>query len=426
MRNRSKQKVGPEDMIFVKKRADQWENEVTTKTHPPDKPIPISYGDRFIPRRFLLSACEKNLKFSTAQPIRDFLKLCSKENYWRENTFIPMINTIAEMKNGRIYSLVDPVVKSTGFLACTQYRNRRSQIGLDWPCKPRSRPCAYSDLTFDLPDYDSSFALELWDVSCTDDFCVANGKIFQMLYGDILCIEWTLSEKQIVCGTQHGTMYVLSIPELNTLKKIRKHQLPITIMRFSPTMRYLATGDSEGNIVIYDWSVCKAYFYVKSRRKLSVVFDWHPWTGVDLAISEDVPASIVILHVPSKKIVAYYQQNGNEFSINSISFSKITGELLVSTSIRDGGICSDYKVLVMSSLDRIVDILRIPDGGARFLTWSPDGTRVATTGSDETLTMWKFCPSRRTNCFKLVNGRSEGSSFETRYGNQFRKWCNLK
>ncbi|XP_075160539.1 cdc20/fizzy protein cortex isoform X1 [Haematobia irritans] len=487
MRNRSKQKVGPEDMIFVKKRADQWENEVTTKTHPPDKPIPISYGDRFIPRRFLLSACEKNLKFSTAQPIRDFLKLCSKENYWRENTFIPMINTIAEMKNGRIYSLVDPVVKSTGFLACTQYRNRRSQIGLDWPCKPRSRPCAYSDLTFDLPDYDSSFeqnlvdwssegqialsfghdiiiwqskvditmafnikcprslayspsgsflaigcksvgypTLELWDVSCTDDFCVANGKIFQMLYGDILCIEWTLSEKQIVCGTQHGTMYVLSIPELNTLKKIRKHQLPITIMRFSPTMRYLATGDSEGNIVIYDWSVCKAYFYVKSRRKLSVVFDWHPWTGVDLAISEDVPASIVILHVPSKKIVAYYQQNGNEFSINSISFSKITGELLVSTSIRDGGICSDYKVLVMSSLDRIVDILRIPDGGARFLTWSPDGTRVATTGSDETLTMWKFCPSRRTNCFKLVNGRSEGSSFETRYGNQFRKWCNLK
>lgn len=92
----------------------------------------------------------------------------------------------------------------------------------------------------------------------------------------------------------------------------------------------------------------------------------------------------------------------------------------------DGSVCNDYKVLVMSSLDRIVDILRIPDGGARFLTWSPDGTKVATTGSDETLTMWKFCPTRRTNYFKRLNGPKESRSIETKYGNQFRKWCNLK
>uniref|UniRef100_A0A1I8Q0Z1 WD repeat-containing protein 55 homolog n=2 Tax=Stomoxys calcitrans TaxID=35570 RepID=A0A1I8Q0Z1_STOCA len=158
-------------------------------------------------------------------------------------------------------------------------------------------------------------ALELWDVSCTDDFSVVSGKIFHKKYGDVLCIEWTVSE-------------------LNTLKKIRKHHLPITIIRFSPNMRYLAAGDAEGNIVVYNWSMCTPYLFVKSRRKLSVVFDWHPWTGVDLAISEDVPASIVLLHVPSKRIVAYYQQNNKKFSINSISFSKVTGELLVSTSVR--------------------------------------------------------------------------------------------
>lgn len=79
-------------------------------------------------------------------------------------------------------------------------------------------------------------------------------------------------------------MYVLSVPTMNTIKKIRKHNLPITIIRFAPTMRYLATGDSEGNIVIYNWNMCSVYLYVRSRRKLNVVFDWHPWTGVDLAI----------------------------------------------------------------------------------------------------------------------------------------------
>lgn len=67
-----------------------------------------------------------------------------------------MLNIITEMTDSRIYSLVDPVVKSTGFIARTRCRERGHKIGLDWPCKPRAKPCAYSDITFDLPDYDSS------------------------------------------------------------------------------------------------------------------------------------------------------------------------------------------------------------------------------------------------------------------------------
>lgn len=126
--------------------------------------------------------------------------------------------------------------------------------------------------------------IEMWDVSCVDDFTAVSGKIFHSKYSDVLCIEWAASGKQLVCGTRYGTMYVLSVPELSTIKKIRKHLLPVTIIRFSPTMRYLASGDSEGNVVIYNWNMCTVYLYVKSRRKLNVVFDWHPWTGVDLAI----------------------------------------------------------------------------------------------------------------------------------------------
>ncbi|XP_073837958.1 cdc20/fizzy protein cortex [Musca autumnalis] len=472
----------------VQKRTDQWENEVIEKNLPPDKHIPFSYGDRFIPRRFLLSTCERNLKLAPSKPPRDVLQLCTSVNYWRENAFIPMMNVINQMNDDRIYSLADPAVKSAGSMTRIKCRERNPcKIGLDWPCKPRHKPCAYSDITFDLPDYNTnceqnlvdwstkgqialSFgqdviiwqskeditmafniqcpsslafspsgeflaigckclnfpALELWDVARTDDFSIFCGKVFNLWYGDVLCIEWNTTGTQIVCGTRFGTIYVLSVPELFTIKKLQKYHLPITILRFSPTMRYLATGDAEGNIVIYNSNMYTEYLSVKSRRKLNVVFDWHPWTGVDLAISEDVPASIVLLHVPSKKIVAYYQQNGRKFAINSISFSKITGELLVSTSSQDGGLCNDYKVLVMSSLDRIVDILRIPDGGARFLTWSPDGTRVATTGSDETLTMWKFCPDSSPNYFRRLNGPKDSTTLENKYGNQFRKWYNIK
>lgn len=121
-------------------------------------------------------------------------------------------------------------------------------------------------------------------MSRSKNFSVASGKVFSLKHVDILCIQWSLSGKQLVCGTRSGYIYVLSVPDLNTIKKLRQHNLPITLLRFSPTMRYLASGDSEGNIFIYNWSTCSVYLYVGSKRKLKVFFDWHPWTGVDLAI----------------------------------------------------------------------------------------------------------------------------------------------
>ncbi|TMW47318.1 hypothetical protein DOY81_007598, partial [Sarcophaga bullata] len=458
------------------------------KIYPPDKLIPSFYGDRFIPRRLFLKDCEKNLKFSVKKPITDVFSLSANYGYWRTNTFLPAINFTLEMTQNRILKLMDPIVKSTCCLVRTRFREckHKNNMEFDWPCRPRSKPSASIDTTFDLPDYDSrcdqnlvdwstrgqiavSFGhdviiwqskeditmafeikcpsslaynpngellaigcksceypvLELWDVSCSQDFCIISGRVFSLKHGAVQCIEWTLSGKQIVCGTSNGSIYVLSVPDMNTIKKIRKRNLPITIARFSPNMRYLATGDSEGNIYIYNWNTCSVYLYVRSKRKLNIIFDWHPWTGVDLAISTDLPASIMLLHVPTKKIVAYYQQNGSKISINCISFSKLTGELLVSISNQDGTVCSDYKVVVLSSLDRMVDILRIPDGGARFLMWSPDGTRVATTGNDETLTMWNFYSAKKSKFFGKLNGAKEKTSMESKFGNQFLRWCNL-
>lgn len=109
-------------------------------------------------------------------------------------------------------------------------------------------------------------------------------KDFHQKYGNILSIEWSKSGKEIVCGTQKGTLFVLTVPELKILHKIEKHHLPVTIVKFSPTMRFLACGDTEGNISIYNCDSYNLYCDVKSHRKQKISFDWHPWNGIDLAI----------------------------------------------------------------------------------------------------------------------------------------------
>lgn len=80
----------------------------------------------------------------------------------------------------------------------------------------------------------------------------------------------------------------------------------------------------------------------------------------------------------------------------------------------------------MSSLDRVVDMLKVADGGARFLMWSPDGTRVATINNDEDLSFWNFFSVRKPKYFKVLNGTKEDKSVESKFGPQFRKWNFLK
>lgn len=64
-----------------------------------------------------------------------------------------------EMTQDRILQLMDPVVYSTGYVLSSRCRrdpNKNNWFLYDWPCKPRSKPSASLDTTFDLPDYDSS------------------------------------------------------------------------------------------------------------------------------------------------------------------------------------------------------------------------------------------------------------------------------
>lgn len=62
------------------------------------------------------------------------------------------------MTHDRILGLMDPVVKSTGLILRTHCRdiNEKNWFLYDWPCRPRSKPSASLDSTFDLPEHDSS------------------------------------------------------------------------------------------------------------------------------------------------------------------------------------------------------------------------------------------------------------------------------
>lgn len=370
--------------------------------------------------------------------------------------------------------------------------------GFDWPCVPRSKFLACADTTHDLPHLDihteihridwsvtgqiaASFeqelvlwtlsldltlsykfrnsgsiaycpkgkflaialrkfdytALELWDISSKTDLYMHESFFFSKKNAVIMCIEWGRKGNVIACGLSSGAVHLFSSPDLCEIKHLWHHHHAVFMIKFSPNMRYLATSDIEGNIYVYNYPDCDVHVVLRSKRKLRVVIDWHPWNGTDLAISENSPASIVILHVPSREIVAYYQRKDKKIEIDFITFNKLTAELLVSYSFKDDDGCMSSEILVMSSLDCVVDVLRVPECSVRFMMWSPTGMQLATTGNDETLTIWNFLTKRSKNykgqpivgkTKKNIHADAMKMKFGLKLGNgsELKKWTNIR
>ncbi|XP_067643669.1 protein cortex isoform X2 [Eurosta solidaginis] len=466
----------------LKKRGSQWENEVLKILRSPFNNFSLYYGDRFIPRRNSFKTLNKNLKLVNTNIERDVLKVLFDSNYWRQYSLKIAINKTLELEEERILQLSERTLKKSDRhtkFPCFDY---------DWHCIPRSKPLAFAETTHDSPGFDSTFdpnmvdwsvneqivasfgqdviiwkrcddvtmlfnvksikslafspagtflaigcktnefpVLELWEVGLSTKFLILNGKVFSSVHGEVHSIVWSHNSTQVICGTGLGCLYVLSVPDLNVMKKVRRHKMPIERIKLSPNRGYLASGDTCGDIVVYNWPSCDVYFVVRSKRKLNTDFDWHPWNGDDLIIAETVPASIVVLHVPSKEIVAYYQRMDRRIVINYLTFSKITAELLVSVCMAADDGRWDFKILVMASLNRVVDLINIPGSGARFVVWSPDGTKLATCGNDETLTIWNFRPENKPNhSITETQTKPNCSSWKSEFGKVFDSCTCLK
>lgn len=445
-------KTSKPKLLSVRKRESTRSNEILI---PPKSTRLLSFlasGDRFIPRRNRGHTVEENQKYyNEDDEITDILVSDLPTSYWRTPNLKLVLNEVFGIKNRRILSFsdvnVNDGISSTWHSAELIYGKRNS---MDWACTPRNKPLALVDTTHDLPGFENyadlnvidwsrtgqiaaSFGSELvlWNpnndltavFNCDDSKAVAYspkgnllavgcrkkqwavielwslgpkvyiecGHVFDKPDEDVVVIEWENTAKTLVCGTELGNIYVFKIPSFQLAKKIDRYDLAVFSMKFSPNFNYLATCDVEGNIFIWDWDTWSVHCALRSQRKLRAVMSWHPWTSEDLAISEDMPASIVILHVPTKKIVAYYQRRDYNCLIDYISFSKVSGELVVSYSTKSSE-QDTFKsgIIVLSSLDRIVDQLSITCSHVRFMKWSPDGMQLATAGTDETLAIWNF------------------------------------
>lgn len=150
------------------------------------------------------------------------------------------------------------------------------------------------------------------------------------------------------------------------------HSEAVVEIKFSAKYQYLATLDDSYTLCIWYWDGMTLESKFVTTKESEVRFEWHPWKVNELVVAETLPAKLSVIDVSTRKVIASYTKllNIEKVCITAISFNKLTAELLVSLWYK---VTKKSEILVLSSMDRVVDVLEAHDRMVFYLIWSPNG-----------------------------------------------------
>lgn len=443
----------------LKKRA-QYENEVI-KYKSTIEQMPISYGDRFIPRRHFHTRMHSRKCLNSDE--NDIFCIKDEPFYWRQHNYrisIGMQLNVNANDVGNLLNFHDTTPQGICELSFNENPTKlefevaiRNIEELDWPCKPRSKPLSYSESTHEMPGFDEyrngynivdwsrsgqiaagfDSSLVLWSPPTKDtethpiafdlrhlkalkfgpdgnllalgikglatsllQICQKSGaKLIskgtfrfpkETFNESISNIEWESTGQNIICGMSTGIVLIHSYPQMNRVHRFSCHKTTISNIKYSIYNAFIAITDIDGNLSILR---NKPNFEQFFEQKQAHCIEWHPWIETNLFIGCKSPASIYLLDLKSKTTIAHYRRNDLQYKLCAMSINPLSAELVVSFSHQENGV-THSDILVMASMNRIVDNISAHKDDVHYILWDPSGTKVATVGRDESLNIWNF------------------------------------
>lgn len=443
---------------FEVKKRSQYENEVI-KCKSTIERVPISYGDRFIPRRQFHTRRFNRKSLDSDE--NDIFCIKAEPFYWRQHNYrINIGMQLDENDDRNLLNFHDTMTQEM----CERSFNlnptkivlkipNRNTEELDWPCKPRSKPLSYSESTHEMPGFDDiqngynivdwsrcgqiaagfDSSLVLWSPPTKDNEThpiafdlrhlkalkfAPNGKLLALAIKGMttslieICqlngvqlvskgtyrfpketfnesvsnIEWESTGRHIICGMSTGTILIHSYPGMNLVHRFSHHKVTISNVKYSIHNTFIAITDIDGNLSILR---NKPNFELFLEHSPVHYVAWHPWIETNLFIGCKSPASIHLFDLKTKTTIAHYRRNDSQYTLCAMSINPLSAELIVSFSHQVNGITRS-DILVMASMNRIVDNISAHQDDVYYILWDPTGTKVATVGRDESLNIWHF------------------------------------
>lgn len=150
--------------------------------------------------------------------------------------------------------------------------------------------------------------------------------------------------------------------------KTYKHNKCITDIKYSSNRTFIAIVDVSGKL-----SIIRRETNEIIKLKNVHFFVWHPWQETDLIVGCAHPAKIMVYDLTTKMVRAYYKRTDHKYWLHAIAINPLSAELVASFSLEHS---EDSEILVMASMNRIVDNLSAHSSAVNFIMWNPTGTHI--------------------------------------------------
>lgn len=132
-----------------------------------------------------------------------------------------------------------------------------------------------------------------------------------------------------------GDIYIHKASTLVPVKCLTLHSYSLFEVKFSPKANYFASSDYGGHVVVWLFPTFEQCIEWEDSRVCLI--EWHPFKEKELLIGTTAPATLSLINLVSRKVVAYYQRFDEDCQLDAMTFNRISGELVVSFYIPNLG-----------------------------------------------------------------------------------------
>ena len=256
------------------------------------------------------------------------------------------------------------------------------------------------DLETDLSDYDFSY-LTIWQADLQNvklhnaNFAHAHlaKSVFVETFGGIFSVAFSPSGKFLATGDTNGEIRLYEVANSQQLLTCKGHAGWVWSVSFSPDGQVLASGSNDQTIKLWDTSTGQCFKTLESHTGGVRSVSFSP-NGQVLASGSD-DQTVKLWNTTTGKCLKTLQEVG--CSVWSIAFSP-KGNLLASGN-------DDYTVRLWDiNSSSCIHTLEGHTQRVYSVTFSPDGNTLASGSHDKTVKLWDISTAQ---CFKTLQGHTD-------------------
>ncbi|KAF9902583.1 WD_REPEATS_REGION domain-containing protein [Linnemannia zychae] len=237
--------------------------------------------------------------------------------------------------------------------------------------------------------------VRLWNVQPTtfgtNNYANTSGRIVGRHSKHVVAISFSPTEPQIASGCSDGTVVLWNIGGEESACILKLHTEEVWSLAYSPNGRQIATGSQDLTIRVWDTHTGDAIFCLDGHSKGVYCVRYSPLGDQIASASQDG-------NVRLWNTASYSSATSHHKRAGSVAFSPAGCSVL--SAINDGSLC-----LRDANASHSRAVFRGHNPRVWHAAFSPDGSRIVSGGSDKTIRIWS---TETKKSLRLITGHGGG------------------